>query len=233
MRPLPLTRLPRTRPLRRADPGPAAQAPPCVGLWDRRRRHDQPVSSIISRDDGCAEAVTRDGDRPHEVALVIDPRADVVASRADRDHQGNEMILTRMRGTGCRRSSWLAFPAAADPSNEYYGPPGFASASLSPRPQLHYLLTANSKSGISDGRSLPAPARPSFPLLPTPSADASSSATRVPLAASYAVVSDGQRFILLRATAALRASHGKTVTVTRDAKGRPLVRPDPDKDIGL
>jgi YD repeat-containing protein len=50
--------------------------------------------------------------------------------------------------------------------------------------------------------------------------------------AAYAVVSDGQRFILLRATPALRAAHGKTVTVTRDAKGRLLVRPDPDKDIG-
>jgi len=50
--------------------------------------------------------------------------------------------------------------------------------------------------------------------------------------ASYAVVSDGQRFVVLRATAALRAAHGKTVTVTRDAKDRLLVRPDPDKDIG-
>src|SRR5580658_423810 len=53
------------------------------------------------------------------------------------------------------------------------------------------------------------------------------------LGASYVVVSDGQRFILLRATAALRVSHGKIVTVTRDAKGRSLVRPDRDKDIGL
>ena len=50
--------------------------------------------------------------------------------------------------------------------------------------------------------------------------------------ASYAVVSDGQRFVVLRATAALRALHGKTVTVTRDAKGRLLVRPEPGKDIG-
>ncbi len=49
---------------------------------------------------------------------------------------------------------------------------------------------------------------------------------------SYAVVSDGRRFVVLRATPALQAAHGKTVTVTRDAKGRPLVRPDPDKDIG-
>ena len=53
-----------------------------------------------------------------------------------------------------------------------------------------------------------------------------------PSRASYAVVSDGQQFILLRATPALRASHGKAVTVTRDAKGRLLVRPAPDKDIG-
>jgi hypothetical protein len=44
--------------------------------------------------------------------------------------------------------------------------------------------------------------------------------------------SDGQRFVVLRATAALRAAHGKTVMVTRDPKGRLLVRPDPGKDIG-
>jgi len=50
--------------------------------------------------------------------------------------------------------------------------------------------------------------------------------------AAYAVVSDGQRFVLLRATPALRAADGKTVTVTRDAKGRMLVRREPDKDIG-
>jgi type IV secretory pathway VirD2 relaxase len=50
--------------------------------------------------------------------------------------------------------------------------------------------------------------------------------------ASYAVISDGQRFVVLRATPALRAAHGKTVMVMRDAKGRLLVRPDPDKDIG-
>src|ERR1019366_4789276 len=50
--------------------------------------------------------------------------------------------------------------------------------------------------------------------------------------ASYAVVSDGQRFVVLRATPALQAAHGNTVTVTRDAQGRLLVRPDPGKDIG-
>jgi hypothetical protein len=54
-----------------------------------------------------------------------------------------------------------------------------------------------------------------------------------PSGAAYAVVSDGQRFIMLRATAALRALHGKTVTVTRDAKGRLVVRRAPDKDIGF
>ncbi|MGH7438309.1 MAG: DUF3363 domain-containing protein [Polyangiaceae bacterium] len=51
-------------------------------------------------------------------------------------------------------------------------------------------------------------------------------------AASYAVVSDGQSFVLLRATAALRAAQGTTVTVTRDANGRVLVRPAPERDIG-
>jgi len=49
---------------------------------------------------------------------------------------------------------------------------------------------------------------------------------------AYAALSDGQRFILLRATAALRAADGTTVTVTRDGKGRLLVRPASDKDIG-
>jgi hypothetical protein len=50
--------------------------------------------------------------------------------------------------------------------------------------------------------------------------------------ASYALVSDGQRFVVLRATVALRALQGKMVTVTRDAQGRLLVRPGPGKDIG-
>ena len=54
-----------------------------------------------------------------------------------------------------------------------------------------------------------------------------------PSGAAYVVVSDGQRFVLLRATAGLRPSHGKSVIVTRDAKGRLLVRPAPDKDIGF
>jgi hypothetical protein len=53
-----------------------------------------------------------------------------------------------------------------------------------------------------------------------------------PPGASYAVVSDGQRFIVLPTTPALQAAHAKTVTVTRDATGRLLVRADPDRDIG-
>ena len=51
--------------------------------------------------------------------------------------------------------------------------------------------------------------------------------------AAYAVVSDGQRFVVLRDTPALRAAQGTTVTVTRDAQGRVLVRPAPERDIGL
>ncbi len=49
---------------------------------------------------------------------------------------------------------------------------------------------------------------------------------------TYAVVSDGERFVVLRATPALRALQGKSVAVARDAKGRLVVRPDPDQDIG-
>jgi type IV secretory pathway VirD2 relaxase len=51
-------------------------------------------------------------------------------------------------------------------------------------------------------------------------------------AASYAVVSDGERFVVLRATSALRASRGKAVTVTRDARGRLVVQRTADRDIG-
>jgi hypothetical protein len=54
-----------------------------------------------------------------------------------------------------------------------------------------------------------------------------------PSGASYAVVSDGQRFVLLRATVALRGAEGKSVTVARDAKGRLVVRHAADQDIGL
>jgi hypothetical protein len=49
---------------------------------------------------------------------------------------------------------------------------------------------------------------------------------------AYAVVSDGERFVVLRATPALRALQGQSVAVARDAKGRLVVRPAPDRDIG-
>jgi hypothetical protein len=49
---------------------------------------------------------------------------------------------------------------------------------------------------------------------------------------AYAVVSDGERFVVLRATPALRALQGQSVAVARDAKGRLVVGPAPDKDIG-
>ena len=49
---------------------------------------------------------------------------------------------------------------------------------------------------------------------------------------AYAVVSDGERFVVLRATPALRALQGQSVAVARDAKGRLVVGPAPDKDMG-
>jgi hypothetical protein len=53
-----------------------------------------------------------------------------------------------------------------------------------------------------------------------------------PASSAYTVVSDGQRFVVLRATPALRALHGQSVAVTRDAKGRLLVRLALDRDLG-
>jgi hypothetical protein len=50
---------------------------------------------------------------------------------------------------------------------------------------------------------------------------------------SHLVVSDGSRFGVLRASASLRGIEGKAVVVTRDAKGRVLVRPIPGKDLGI
>jgi hypothetical protein len=47
----------------------------------------------------------------------------------------------------------------------------------------------------------------------------------------YAVVSDGSRFVLVRASTVERASDGRTVTVTRDGKGRAVVRPSRDNDL--
>jgi type IV secretory pathway VirD2 relaxase len=49
----------------------------------------------------------------------------------------------------------------------------------------------------------------------------------------YVVVSDGSRFIVLRATPSLRAAQGKQVTVGRDAKGRLLLRPTSDRDMSI
>jgi type IV secretory pathway VirD2 relaxase len=49
---------------------------------------------------------------------------------------------------------------------------------------------------------------------------------------AYAVVSDGERFVVLRSTPAVRALQGQSVAVARDAKGGLVVRPDPDRDIG-
>ena len=48
---------------------------------------------------------------------------------------------------------------------------------------------------------------------------------------AYAVVSDGERFVVLRATSLLHALQGQSVEVTRDGKGRLVVRPALDRDI--
>jgi hypothetical protein len=49
---------------------------------------------------------------------------------------------------------------------------------------------------------------------------------------AYTVVSDGQRFVVLRATPALRALQGRSVAVSRDGKGRLTVSPALNKDVG-
>lgn len=49
---------------------------------------------------------------------------------------------------------------------------------------------------------------------------------------SYAVVSDGSRFAVLRTNAALRANEGKVVVFSFRPDGRPVVRPDPGRDLG-
>ena len=50
--------------------------------------------------------------------------------------------------------------------------------------------------------------------------------------ASYVVVSDRARFVVLPATDMLRAWQGKVVTIARDARGQLLVRSAPEKDRG-
>jgi hypothetical protein len=52
-----------------------------------------------------------------------------------------------------------------------------------------------------------------------------------PGGASYAIISDGLRFAVLD-SGALRVPEGKSVTVTRDPKGRLVVHPDPDRGLG-
>jgi hypothetical protein len=47
------------------------------------------------------------------------------------------------------------------------------------------------------------------------------------------VVSDGSRFVVLRATASLRALRGEAVAMTHDAKGRTLAGRIASKDIKL
>jgi hypothetical protein len=49
----------------------------------------------------------------------------------------------------------------------------------------------------------------------------------------YVVVSDGSRFVVLRATASLRLAQGKRVAVGRDTKGRLLLRPTSDRDLSF
>ncbi len=53
-----------------------------------------------------------------------------------------------------------------------------------------------------------------------------------PGGSSYAVISDGSRFGVLETTTTLRAMQGKSVVISRDPKGRLVVRPDLDRGIG-
>jgi hypothetical protein len=50
-------------------------------------------------------------------------------------------------------------------------------------------------------------------------------------AASYTIVSDGERFVLLKTSASLRGLQGKVVTLSREAKGRIVARQDPDRGL--
>jgi hypothetical protein len=53
-----------------------------------------------------------------------------------------------------------------------------------------------------------------------------------PGGSSYAVISDGSRFGALESTTTLRGMQGKSVVLSRDAKGRLVVRPDLDRGLG-
>jgi type IV secretory pathway VirD2 relaxase len=54
-----------------------------------------------------------------------------------------------------------------------------------------------------------------------------------PAGVSYTIVSDGSRFLVLKATASTRAFHGRSVTVTRDARGRSAVHAVPDRGLDV
>jgi hypothetical protein len=48
----------------------------------------------------------------------------------------------------------------------------------------------------------------------------------------YAAVSDGARFVLVKATREVRALEGKAVTLSKDRDGRVVVRPAHERDRG-
>ncbi|HEV3189557.1 MAG TPA: DUF3363 domain-containing protein, partial [Polyangiaceae bacterium] len=50
--------------------------------------------------------------------------------------------------------------------------------------------------------------------------------------ANHTIVSDGSRFVVLRAGPALRAAQGRAMVVQRDSQGRAIVRPALGKDVG-
>ena len=52
-----------------------------------------------------------------------------------------------------------------------------------------------------------------------------------PTGKSYAVVSDGERFVLLKSTPAVRTLQGKVVLLSRDANGRLVARAEPDRGL--
>jgi type IV secretory pathway VirD2 relaxase len=54
-------------------------------------------------------------------------------------------------------------------------------------------------------------------------------ASASPRRSDFVVVSDGRRFVVVRATPSLLAAEGKAVLLTRDARGQVLARPDLDK----
>jgi hypothetical protein len=49
----------------------------------------------------------------------------------------------------------------------------------------------------------------------------------------YAVVTDGSRFVVVRATPEIRAARDRKVSVSRDDRGQVVVRNAPERDRGL